>query len=317
MDTYKTLEELLKDYPQQTLGQGYDYAGQKYNMITLITRISNPNKTGTYWAAQCDCGNYFPAYVPNVVKGRQKSCGCLKHRPRYRDVTGQTFGELTAIRHIDGSAPCKWECRCSCGRTTIVQAGNLFSGHTRSCGHLETEKLLPSKMVDISGQKFGELTPIEPFFHPTRKRVAWHCLCSCGKEYDVVATDLTSGDVISCGHLSQSYSEYHIEQWLQQHNFKYNIEVRLPGLEKLRFDFQIYWDDNHWCLLEFQGEQHFHPVEYFGGEEKFLRQQQYDQQKRDYCQSHNILLYEIRYNEVLEEKLEEYLILSNDYHSGE
>ena len=66
-----------------------------------------------------------------------------------------------------------------------------------------------------------------------------------------------------------------------------------------------------------QGEQHFHPVKYFGGEEKFLRQQQYDQQKRDYCQSHNILLYEIRYNEVLEEKLEEYLILSNDYHSGE
>lgn len=65
MDTYKTLEELLKDYPQQTLGQGYDYAGQRYNMIT---RISNPNKTGTYWAAQCDCGNYFPVYVPNVVR---------------------------------------------------------------------------------------------------------------------------------------------------------------------------------------------------------------------------------------------------------
>lgn len=80
-------------------------------------------------------------------------------------------------------------------------AGNLFS---RSCGHLETEKLLPSKIVDISGQKFGELTPIEPFFHPTRKCVAWHCLCSCGKEYDAVATDLTSG---SCGHLSQSYNE--------------------------------------------------------------------------------------------------------------
>lgn len=29
----------------------------------------------------------------------------LRHRPQYRDVTGQTFGELTAIRHIDGSAP--------------------------------------------------------------------------------------------------------------------------------------------------------------------------------------------------------------------
>lgn len=111
--------------------------------ITLITRISNPNKTGTYWAAQCDCGNYFPVYV---VKS-------LADRPQYRD---RHLANLLLL------APCKWECRCFCGRTTIVQAGNLFSGHTRSCGHLETEKLLPSKMIDISGQKFGELTPIEP-----------------------------------------------------------------------------------------------------------------------------------------------------------
>lgn len=150
--------------------------------ITLITRIF---KTGTY----CVIVEIIFQHMSQML------LKVLRHRPQYRDVT---FGELTAI---DGSSPCKWECKCSCGRTTSREF--IL---TRSCGHLETEKLLPSKIVDISGQKFGELTSIEPFFHPTRKRVAWHCLCSCGKEYDAVATDLTSGDVISCGHLSQSYN---------------------------------------------------------------------------------------------------------------
>lgn len=32
-----------------------------------------------------------------------------------------------------------WECKCDCGETTIVQSGNLRSGHTKSCGCFEIE----------------------------------------------------------------------------------------------------------------------------------------------------------------------------------
>jgi hypothetical protein len=57
--------------------------------------------------------------------------------PRLRDLTGQCFGQLTAIRR-EGTHPATrkpmWRCRCSCGAETLVVATALSSGHTSSCG---------------------------------------------------------------------------------------------------------------------------------------------------------------------------------------
>jgi hypothetical protein len=56
----------------------------------------------------------------------------------HKDITGQTFNQLTAIepagKTVDGKA--LWLCKCSCGQMTIVQGRYLRSGHTRSCGCL-------------------------------------------------------------------------------------------------------------------------------------------------------------------------------------
>ena len=48
-------------------------------------------------------------------------------------------------------------------------------------------------------------------------------------------------------------------------------------------------------LIEFDGEQHFEPVEYFGGEEKFLIQKERDKRKNKYCEENNIPLLRIPY----------------------
>lgn len=48
-----------------------------------------------------------------------------------KDIVGQTFNRLTVLGYVGSS---KWECQCSCGMTTIVETGNLKSGHTKSCG---------------------------------------------------------------------------------------------------------------------------------------------------------------------------------------
>lgn len=54
-----------------------------------------------------------------------------------------------------------------------------------------------STLIDITGQKFGELTVLK--YVGDRK---WLCQCSCGKQKIVRKNDLTSGKVKSCGHLS-------------------------------------------------------------------------------------------------------------------
>jgi hypothetical protein len=55
-----------------------------------------------------------------------------------KDVTGQTFGRLTAVRYVPKRG---FECVCTCGVTAVVVSFNLRSGRTRSCGCLRTEAL--------------------------------------------------------------------------------------------------------------------------------------------------------------------------------
>ena len=60
---------------------------------------------------------------------------------------------------------------------------------------------------------------------------------------------------------------------------------------QLRFDFAVF-DDNGDIdfLIEYQGEQHYHPKPKFGGMDGLRKQQFYDMQKREYCKKHGIKL---------------------------
>lgn len=59
-----------------------------------------------------------------------------------KDLTGKRFGRLTVLKEAGRSKDRQiiWECICDCGNTTLVKAGNLTSGDTKSCGCLHKEK---------------------------------------------------------------------------------------------------------------------------------------------------------------------------------
>lgn len=75
--------------------------------------------------------------------------------PKPLDLTGKTFGKLTALeisgRHHDRSMI--WRCRCECGNEAHVQSVKLQSGNTRSCGCLRREvaALIPHEQNLIHG----------------------------------------------------------------------------------------------------------------------------------------------------------------------
>lgn len=77
---------------------------------------------------------------PKVV-----SCGCYNAKNNYiknKDITGQTFGRLTAIRPTErktSNGATIWECKCSCGNATYVGISELILGKINSCGCLRTE----------------------------------------------------------------------------------------------------------------------------------------------------------------------------------
>ena len=64
----------------------------------------------------------------------------------------------------------------------------------------------------------------------------------------------------------------------------------------LRYDFAVLDLDNSIkCLIECQGEQHYKPVDEFGGVSQYESQVENDKLKRVYAESQNIPLFEIKY----------------------
>lgn len=61
---------------------------------------------------------------------------------------------------------------------------------------------MPSKMIDLTGQKFGRLTVIgfdHMEKHGKHNRPYWKCVCDCGKEKIISSNSLRSGSTKSCG----------------------------------------------------------------------------------------------------------------------
>ena len=60
--------------------------------------------------------------------------------PRYTDLTGRRFGNLTVIERVGST----WACRCDCGAETNVRAGDLNRGTVESCGDRSTHRRIES-----------------------------------------------------------------------------------------------------------------------------------------------------------------------------
>lgn len=55
--------------------------------------------------------------------------------PHLERLEGRRFGRLVVISLAKPS----WNCRCDCGRLTVVVGSNLKNGHTGSCGCLQRQ----------------------------------------------------------------------------------------------------------------------------------------------------------------------------------
>lgn len=61
-----------------------------------------------------------------------------------KDITGEKFQRLTAIKYVgkDKNGKSLWLCLCDCGNEVIATLNNLQRGNTKSCGCLNSEKTI-------------------------------------------------------------------------------------------------------------------------------------------------------------------------------
>jgi very-short-patch-repair endonuclease len=218
--------------------------------------------------------------------------------PRYKNISGQKFNKLTVIKPTFEKAnngSMIWECVCDCGNKTTATYSDLKRGHKKSCG-CAIQEYIESLTYDLTNQRFGML--VVQYSSGRRekdKRNLWHCKCDCGNECDVDVNSLISGHTQSCGCFHKSLREQYVESILLENNFAYVSQYTFKDCKNvfcLPFDFYL---PEYNCCIEYDGEQHFRPVDFFGGEEGFRKRKINDAIKTQYCVDHGIQLIRIPY----------------------
>ncbi|HBB9485894.1 Uncharacterised protein [Escherichia coli] len=88
-----------------------------------------------------------------------------------------------------------------------------------------------------------------------------------------------------------------IQNFLKTCDIMFEMEKKFDScknINHLPFDFYI---PELNLLIEYDGIQHFKPIEYFGGEEGLAEQQRNDEIKNKYCYDNNITLLRIKYSD--------------------
>ena len=113
------------------------------------------------------------------------------------NLTNQIFGDYKVLYRTKPPSSSKeayWLCQCQKCNKLFVKSSTTLRKRINEC----------SCKNDLSGQKFGRWTVLNKTDKRTKNRtIIWHCKCDCGKEKDVDAYTLRSGQSKSCGCLNQ------------------------------------------------------------------------------------------------------------------
>lgn len=180
-----------------------DLLGLKWGKLTVVERLGSRSGQ-VWWKCSCECGGTTELPTSACTRGRTRSCGCLMHKGKPLDLTGQVLGGRKVLRRAPSVGKyIYWECECvHCGLIHNVRASLLRRDYTISCGCVHQAE----KLEDLTGKVFGYWRVLHIHHRScateTNKRtsVAWWCLCTnCGVEKAVLARSLRGGVSVSCG----------------------------------------------------------------------------------------------------------------------
>lgn len=102
------------------------------------------------------------------------------------------------------------------------------------------------------------------------------------------------------------------EAWISETELYYNIKSYYKNIEVIqhgkpdwlgRQHFDV-WIPSLKIAIEYQGKQHDKPIDFFGGEKAFIKNQERDLKKKNLAEKYNVLLIEVRNGYQLEQVIE-------------
>lgn len=133
----------------------------------------------------------------------------------------------------------------------------------------------------------------------TRARNKVIITCPIHGDFEQIAEHHLRGH--GCPYCNKSHGEQKVENYLIDNEFKYISQYRIiTPIRQFIVDFYL---PDYNIFIEYNGEQHYVPKEYFGGELTFQKQINRDNLLREYCKENNIKLIEISYKDDIEQIL--------------
>lgn len=82
-----------------------DFVGKSFSRLRVIERLENDKWNSTMWLCECECGNLSKVRASDLIKEKQKSCGCLK-----KEQSSET-GKKSKTHGMKGERPYQiWDC---------------------------------------------------------------------------------------------------------------------------------------------------------------------------------------------------------------
>jgi len=143
-------------------------------------------------------------YCSKILGKTPSSIMHMAHRLKLKknkstDLIGKTFERLTILnifRKGEKKRIC-CECQCICGNIKIIPYDGIKSGHTKSCGCLQKERIREAKFINLIGERSGKIRATKCVGQNKNKAFLWSYICDCGKEGIVSSSNFRN--IKSCG----------------------------------------------------------------------------------------------------------------------
>lgn len=264
------------------------------------------------------CGHVTEVIPSSVLRGR--GCGkcpsnSKKTHPQYVEelrskgiqveVLEPYVNNRTKIKHL-------WK---ACGHVTKIRPDCVLGG--QGCGRctkenfvkagskelekrrLKAAKELDERVAELHGAKVRR--DLSTPYITDKTKISW--FCDKGHQWEARPTNIKQGQ--GCPQCATSHlkGEAFTRELLEEYGIDFQTQKKFPDLkriDRLSYDFFI---PSMGILIECQGEQHYKPVNFMGGAERFDIQQERDQLKREYAWENGYYLLEISYKDYRKDRI--------------
>lgn len=239
-----------------------------------------------------------PHCANDSLKGSEKYDGEGLHR-EVLEVYGGEYEFLEDYRGWQVKLKCLHK---RCGKIHMKTPNSLMLG--KGCPHCRNKKIINNaELSEYLSHELGDEFEIVGEYVNMSTLIRMKHL-ECGSEWNAYPHRMKEIGIF-CGVCSLPHGEQIIKRVLDTVGEQYEMEWKIgKGNTALRYDFYL---PKYRAAIEYDGRQHFQPIESWGGEAEMLNTQYRDRVKNEYCGFLSMDLLRIPYWEL--KRVEEILLI--------